>query len=150
MHYDQVESAGTGRRANEHTNAHAIVLFDGVCNLCNGAVLFVIDRDHAGYFKFAALQSDEGRRLLGEHSYGDANLGSMVLIEEGKLYTRSSAALRIARGLPGSWRFLSVLRIVPRPLRDAAYDFIADHRYRWFGKEELCRVLTPELRRRFL
>ena len=130
--------------------AHATVLFDGVCNLCNGSVLFVIDRDPAGYFHFVALQSETARRLLAEHDGPPPDLSSIVLVEEGRVYTRSTAALRIARRLTGPWRLLHVCLLVPRPVRDAVYDWVARNRYRWFGKEEACRLPSPELRARFL
>jgi predicted DCC family thiol-disulfide oxidoreductase YuxK len=136
------DAAGAGERAT--------VLFDAVCNLCNGSVLFVIDRDPSRHFRFAALQSEAGARLLREHAHGGADLSSVVLVEDGRLYTRSTAALRIARRLAWPWRLLSALIVVPRPLRDAVYDLVARNRYRWFGRGEACRIPTPELRGRFL
>lgn len=137
-------------RTSDGGDAHAVVLFDGVCNLCNASVTFVIDRDAAGYFRFAPLQSDEGRRLLADHAHGEPDLNSVMLIEDGRLYTRSAAALRVAHRLKGLWSWLYVFIVVPAPLRDAVYDFVARHRYRWFGKQDACRVPTPELRARFL
>jgi len=128
----------------------ATVLFDGVCNLCNGAVLFVIDRDPRGVFRFAALQSDEARRLLAAHGRRAPDLSSILLLEAGRVYERSTAALRIARRLTGLWPLLYAFVAVPRPLRDAVYDWVARNRYRWFGRQEACRVPTPELRERFL
>lgn len=128
----------------------AVVLFDGVCNLCNASVNFVIDRDPAGRFRFAALQSEAAAPLLARAGLAPDHLGSIVLVEEGRIYTRSTAALRIARRLSGAWPLLAVFLAVPRPLRDLAYDVIARHRYRWFGRAEACRVPTPELRTRFL
>jgi predicted DCC family thiol-disulfide oxidoreductase YuxK len=128
----------------------SVVLFDGVCNLCNRSVLFVIDRDPHGHFAFAPLQSDEGQRLLAAYAPGETDLSSVVLVEGGRAYTRSTAALRIARRLTGLWPLLRVFFLVPRPLRDGVYDWIARNRYRWFGREDACRVPTPELRARFL
>ena len=134
--------------------AGPVVLFDGVCNLCNGAVLFVIDRDPAARFRFAALQSDEARRLLAPHgpdvTRRAAELSSIMILEEGRVYDRSTAALRIARRLSGLWPLLYAAIVIPRPLRDAVYDFVARRRYGWFGREEACRLPTPELRARFL
>jgi predicted DCC family thiol-disulfide oxidoreductase YuxK len=124
-----------------------IILFDGVCNLCNGAVTFIIDRDRDAYFTFAPLQSDTARELLGEEA---ERLESIVLVEDGKHYTESTAALRIARRLRGPWPLLYGFIIVPRGLRDRVYRFIAANRYRWFGKTDSCRLPTPELRKRFL
>jgi len=130
--------------------ARPTVLFDGVCNLCNAAVLFVIDRDPAGYFRFAALQSDEGQRLLAEHGHRAPDLSSVLLVDGGRVYARSTAALRVARRLTGLWPLLYVFLAVPRPVRDAVYDWVARNRYRWFGRQDACRVPTPELRQRFL
>jgi predicted DCC family thiol-disulfide oxidoreductase YuxK len=127
-----------------------IVLFDGVCNLCNGSVQFLLKRDPEGRFRFAALQSDAGRRLMAEHGLAVDGLSSVVLIEGGKAWQESSAALRIARHLPGAWKLLRVFAAVPRPLRDAVYRWIARNRYRWFGKAETCWLPTPELKARFL
>jgi predicted DCC family thiol-disulfide oxidoreductase YuxK len=128
----------------------AVVLFDGVCNLCNAFVLFVIDRDPRGRFAFAPLQSEYATALLRDHGYRDEAVTSVVLIEDGRAYDRSSAALRIVRHLNGLWPALSLLRLVPRRLRDWLYDMAARRRYRWFGRSETCRVPTLELRSRFL
>ena len=128
---------------------HPVILFDGVCTLCNGAVQFVIKRDPGGYFRFAALDSAAARTILAECDV--INLpDSVVLIEDGQVYTRSTAALRIARRLSFPWPMLSVLRIVPRALRDWIYDIIAQHRYQWFGRRDVCMVPTAELKARFL
>jgi predicted DCC family thiol-disulfide oxidoreductase YuxK len=127
-----------------------VLLFDGVCNLCNGAVRFVIERDPAGLFRFAPLQSERGRELLAGCALPLEGLDTMVLVEGGRCYTRSESALRIAARLSGGWPLLGVLRLVPRPLRDRAYGYLAANRYRWFGKSESCLAPTPELRARFL
>ncbi len=125
----------------------AIILFDGVCNLCNGAVTFIIDRDPNGYFAFAPLQSETGRELL---EGAKTDLESIVLIENGERYSQSTAALRVARRLRNPWPLLYGFIVVPKALRDGVYDWIAANRYRWFGKIESCRLPTPELRERFL
>lgn len=130
---------------NEH-----VILFDGVCHLCKGAVKFIIKRDPAGRFRFASLQSEAGSRLLQAAGAHEESLDSVVLIENGSYYIRSAAALRIARGLRYPWPLLYALIVVPKGLRDAVYQFIARHRYRWFGKDETCLVPTRELRERFL
>src|SRR5689334_15422251 len=96
-----------------------IVLFDGVCNLCNGSVQFLLKRDPEGRFRFASLQSDAGRSLMAKHGLDADRLSSVALIEDGRVWQESSAALRIARHLPGAWKLLRVFAIVPRPLRDA-------------------------------
>lgn len=125
----------------------ATVLFDGVCNLCNASVNFIIDRDPKGYFRFAALQSDAAK-ALGETVTGDPD--SVILYEDGKRYDKSTAALRIARRLSGLWPVLYMGIIVPRPIRDVVYRFIARNRYKWFGKSDACRLPSPELKARFL
>ena len=129
----------------------AVVLFDGVCNLCNGAVNFIIDRDPSARFRFAALQSSQAAALLAPLGrVPEAEPQSFILVEDGRVYERSSAALRVARKLPGAWRLFYAFIVVPRPIRDVVYRFIARNRYRWFGKAEACRMPTPELRARFL
>jgi predicted DCC family thiol-disulfide oxidoreductase YuxK len=131
-------------------SSHPVILFDGVCNLCNASVNFVIDRDPHAVFRFGALQSEEGRHLLAERGVDEEWLDSIVLIEGDRVYTASDAALRIASRMPFPWSLLRVFRILPRPLRDAVYNWIARNRYRWFGKQESCRVPTPDLRARFI
>lgn len=127
-----------------------VILFDGVCNLCNSSVNFVIDRDIHHHFKFASLQSDYGREQIKRLGGNPAQLNSIVLIEEGHFYRKSTAALRVARKLSGGWPLLYAFIIVPSFLRDVVYDFIAKNRYRWFGKAEACRIPAPELSHRFL
>lgn len=128
----------------------AVILFDGVCNFCNGAVNFVISRDRDGYFKFAALQSAAGEELLDRYDIDKIETDSVVLIEDDKAYLHSSAALRIVRRLPGLWPILYGLIIVPKGIRDWAYRLFAKHRYRLFGRREECMIPTPEIRTRFL
>ncbi len=128
----------------------ALLLFDGVCNLCNGFVNFVLDADSEGYFLLGALQSDAARPYLRTFDVDPEAIDSVVLIENGRLYTRSTAALRILRRLGAPWSLLYALIAVPAPLRDWVYDVIAANRYQWFGKREQCRMPTPELRARFL
>lgn len=131
-------------------NNQPVLLFDGVCNLCNGAVQFIIQRDPEGRFRFASLQSDAAARLLNQFPEAPRDISTIVLIEKGKMYTRSDAALRAARHLPGLWPALYALIIIPRPVRNAVYDWIARNRYRWFGKKDRCMLPTPDLRGRFL
>ena len=147
----------------------AVVLFDGKCNLCNGSVQFIIDRERSPDLHFIALQSELAEKLLvrafgpdearalrggGTSTPGAADAtgdpDSVVLLDGAKGWTRSTAALRIARRLRAPWSWAFVLLIIPRPLRDLTYKLIARNRYRWFGKTETCRVPTPELRARFL
>lgn len=126
------------------------MLFDGLCNLCSGAVDFIIDRDPRAELRFAALQSDAARPLLARCGLPAEHPGSIVLVEDGRCYRRSTAALRIARRLTFPWPLLYALLLVPRPLRDAVYDWVARNRYGWFGKRDRCRTPTPDLRSRFL
>ncbi len=127
-----------------------ILLFDGVCNLCQGSVRFVLERDRAGLFQFASLQSPKGKDLLEQHGLPTDELSHMVLIEEGRAYIRSTAVLRTARRLSGLWPLLYAFILVPRFLRDPLYDWVASNRYRWFGRQDACMIPTPELRSRFL
>jgi predicted DCC family thiol-disulfide oxidoreductase YuxK len=128
----------------------SIVLFDGICNLCSGSVAFVIARDPGGRFAFAALQTDAARTLLRQVSAPESLPDSIVLIEDGRVYTRSTAALRIARGLRFPWPLASAFFAVPRPVRDWVYDAVARNRYRWFGQRAVCMMPTPDIRRRFI
>lgn len=139
-------------RGNKHdSEARAVILFDGVCHLCQGAVKFIIKRDPSGRFRFASQQSDIGRRLLAGTEVDSDSMDTIVLIDEnGEVHTRSSAAIRIAGGLRFPCPLLTVLRWVPRRLRDRLYELVAANRYRWFGKDDACMVPTPEIRKRFL
>jgi predicted DCC family thiol-disulfide oxidoreductase YuxK len=128
----------------------SLVLFDGVCNLCNGFVQFVVARDPGGRFQFGALQSASARRVLELHDTPAPLPDAIVLVDDGQLFTRSTAALRIARRLTFPWPLAYAFIAVPRPLRDWIYDLIARHRYRWFGTRDHCMVPTPALRSRFI
>jgi len=128
----------------------ATVLFDGVCNFCNSSVNYVIAHDPSGYFKFAALQSDAGARLTREYGIDTANVDSVVLVENGRAYVRSAAALRVAKKLGFPAALLYALIIIPRPIRDILYNAFAKRRYRFFGSRDECMLPTPEIRARFL
>jgi len=128
----------------------AVILFDGVCNFCNGAVNFVIEHDSAGYFTFAPLQSEAGEKLAIRFGIDAVETDSVILIEEEKAYTLSTAALRIARKLEGIWSWASFFLIVPAVIRDFFYKTFAKYRYRLFGKQDVCMMPTPEIRARFL
>lgn len=127
-----------------------VIFFDGICNFCNALVRFVIRRDRAARFRFAALQSVTAKHLLGESGGDDLHFDSVVLVEGGQTYRNSTAALRIARGLRFPWPALYALMAIPAPLRDWVYRLVARNRYRWFGRSGQCMVPTPELRERFL
>ncbi len=126
------------------------ILFDGVCNLCNRSVRFVLARDLGENFAFAPLQSAKGRELLTRVGLAQDARTSIVLIEGERSFEKSDAVLRILAGLSGPWPALALLRVVPHRLRDAVYDWIAANRYRWFGQRAECMLPTPEQRRRFL
>lgn len=128
----------------------AIILFDGVCNFCNGAVNWVIEHDSAGYFKFAPLQSEIGEDLAARHGIDRAETDSVILVENGSVYTYATAALRIARRFDGIWSAAYVLIVIPKPIRDFFYKLFAKYRYRLFGKQDACMIPTPEIRARFL
>jgi predicted DCC family thiol-disulfide oxidoreductase YuxK len=128
-----------------------IVLFDGVCNVCNRATQFLIRHDlPPARFRFAALQSESGRRLLREHGLSTDELDTFVLVEGARAFVRSTAALRVCRHLGLPWSLLGVLAVVPAPIRDRLYRWFARNRYRWFGKRDSCMVPTDDIRSRFL
>jgi predicted DCC family thiol-disulfide oxidoreductase YuxK len=127
-----------------------VILFDGLCNLCNGFVQFVIARDPESCFKFASLQSDIARTLLKDLPAATQSLDSVVLIQNGRIYQRSTAALRILRQLSGGWPLCYGTIILPAFFRDWVYDIVAKNRYRWLGHRESCLLPTPALKSRFL
>lgn len=135
------------------SEAHPIILFDGVCNLCNASVQWIIRRDTREVFRFAALQSEAGSRVLsraGGNAQLAENLSSMIVIDQGRVLTKSDAAIAIASRLGAPWRWAKVGRLIPRFARDWVYSVIARNRYRLFGKQEACMMPTPALRARFL
>ena len=128
---------------------HAVILFDGVCNFCNSTVNFIIDNDPNRYFKFAASQSVEGQALLVKYDIWQTDIDTIILIEDEKVYTRSTAVLKISSKLSGWTSILHDFIIIPEFIRDSLYDLFAKFRYKIFGKREVCRVPTPEERSRF-
>jgi len=127
-----------------------IILFDGVCNFCNGAVNFTIKRDKHKTIRFAALQSEPGRQLSKQYGLDENDLRSFLLIEHGKMYNRSTAALKVCRYLTGLWPLCYGFIIVPAFIRNAVYDFIAKRRYKWFGQRQECMIPTPDVKAKFL
>jgi predicted DCC family thiol-disulfide oxidoreductase YuxK len=125
-----------------------IILFDGICNLCNRSVRFIIKRDPVGNFKFSSLQSNVGKKLLEKYRVRN-DLNSFILLENTHVYTKSSAALRVCMRLSGFWKILIVFIIIPKPIRDFIYDFIANNRYKWFGKSDHCKIPSPDEKERF-
>lgn len=128
---------------------HPVILFDGVCNFCDVSVQFILNRDPNETFHFASLQSEAGQELLNKYHVRD-DVDSMILIENDKVYYKSSAALRISRHLRGAWKLLYVFMVVPAPIRNVVYDLIARNRYKWFGQKESCMLPPPNVRKRFL
>ena len=130
--------------------AHPVVLFDGVCTVCDSSVQFILDHDSEGTIHFAPLQSSAGRRLAAEHGIDASDLDTLVLIDNDRAWVRTDAVLRIASRLDAPWSWAAALRAVPRPVRDLAYRLLAMNRTHWFGSRTACRIPTPDVRARFL
>lgn len=131
-------------------NSHKIILFDGVCNLCNSSIQKVIENDEKNIFKFASLQSDFGQEFLKKNSFNQDEFNSMILIDGEKFYTQSDAALRIGKELKGIYKISKYLLCTPKFIRNTVYNFISKNRYNWFGKKESCWLPTPELKQKFI
>lgn len=129
---------------------HPILLFDGVCNLCDGSIQFIIPQDPEGKLRFAPLQSELGRTVRRQAGLSTDTLETVVLVDDGLAYTKSDAAIRIGEHLGGIYRLLSLGRLVPRRLRDRLYDFVAANRYNWFGRKDQCMVPDEDVSDRFL
>jgi predicted DCC family thiol-disulfide oxidoreductase YuxK len=129
---------------------HPVLLFDGVCNLCNGAIQFIIPRDPEGTIRFAPLQSTLGTQVQQQAGLSTDDLETVVLVEDGLAYTKSDAAIRVGEQLGGVYRVLSLGRLIPRRLRDRLYDFVADNRYDWFGRKDQCMIPDEDVSDRFL
>ena len=142
--------AGPQDARSRPESAGPLVLFDGVCNLCHRTVRFINGRDPGRRFRFTSLQSDLDKQLAAEHRVESLALESMLLLEDGRLYRKSTAALRIARRLRFPWPLGYVFMLVPAAVRDAGYDFIGRRRYRWFGRRDYCLVSEPGAEDRFL
>lgn len=137
-------------QTKEHVHPDQILLFDGVCHLCHGAVQFVLKREPHGRIHFASLQSETGKRLLARFGCPET-IQSVVFIEDGKLYLKSDALIRVGRNLRGLWPILSFMgMLIPRVVRDSGYDWVARNRYRWMGKSEQCLLPTPQMKARLL
>ncbi|MFP4556388.1 MAG: thiol-disulfide oxidoreductase DCC family protein [Bacteroidales bacterium] len=129
---------------------HIIVLYDGVCNLCNSSVQFIIKRDKKDLFRFAASQTEAGEQLCSVYNVKPIKNDTLIVIEHGKVYTKSTAALKIARRLSGLWPTLTVFFIVPRFIRDYIYGVIAKNRYKWFGRQDTCVKPSTEEKEKFI
>jgi len=126
-----------------------MILFDGECRFCDQSVQFIIKRDPHASFKFASLQSDIGQRFCKDYAIPH-DIDSIVLLEDDRYYIKSTAALRICQSLKGFWKIGTLFLLIPTPIRDIAYEFIAKNRYKWFGKKDECEIPSPEIRKRFL
>ncbi len=130
---------------------HSIVLFDGVCNLCNSAVQFIIKRDKTDRYRFSALQSESGKKLSSERNIDTQKIDSIILIEPGKAYyIKAAAALQIGKSFGGLWKALAIFEWIPPVISNWVYDLVAKNRYRWFGRKEHCMIPTQELKAKFL
>jgi predicted DCC family thiol-disulfide oxidoreductase YuxK len=127
-----------------------IVLFDGVCNLCNSSVQFIIKRDKKKQFRFASLQGNYGQAFLKKYNLPADNFNSFILLEDDKVYTRSTGALRMLKHLGGGWNMFYGFIILPKFIRDGVYNWVARNRYKWFGKRDECMIPTRDLKERFL
>lgn len=127
-----------------------VILFDGVCNLCNGSVNWVIDHDKKELFKFAALQSDFGKQTISKAGLTQNYLNTIVLVDGSAIYTKADAVLEILKQIGGIYSLAVIFYVVPAFLRNYLYDIVAANRYKWFGKSDSCRVPTAELKARFL
>jgi len=140
----------TTNRAIADSDEHPILLFDGVCNLCNGSIQFIIPRDPGGKLRFAPLQSELGTQVREATGLSTDDLETVVLVDDGMAYTKSDAAIRVAEHLGGMYRLLSLGRLVPRGVRDRIYDFVAANRYDWFGRKDQCMLPDDDVSDRFI
>jgi predicted DCC family thiol-disulfide oxidoreductase YuxK len=128
-----------------------IILFDGVCNLCNRSIQFIIKHDTKDEFRFATLQGEIGKSLIKDRNIDTSKVDSIILIEPGvAYYIKSTAALKIGHSFGGIWKIISVLNLIPSRLRNIVYDFVARNRYKWYGKKDHCMVPTLEIKAKFL
>ena len=134
----------------ENSNNKAIILFDGVCNLCNASINFIINHDTKNYFLFTPLQSEQGIELLRKFNLDNNQLESLVLIENNRIYLKSTAALRVAKHLNKLYSLLYLFIILPPFIRNGIYEYIARNRYKWFGKKEVCMIPNEEIKSRFI
>ena len=135
---------------NDSIARRDVIIFDGLCNLCERSVKFILDHEAAPVLRFTSLQSPAGTRLLLEFGFDPADAKTFVLVADGSAYAKSDAAIRVASYLRGAWKLIGAIKILPRPIRDWLYDVVARNRYRWFGRREACIAPSADLRARFL
>lgn len=136
--------------ANVEVGNKPLLLFDGVCNLCNGAVNFILDKDEHKSMVFASLQSALGQKILKQHQLPENDFKSMILLKGDKIFLKSNAVLEVVKYLPRGWKLLYVFKIIPRFIRDWIYKIISLNRYKWFGKKDQCRLPTSDIANRFI
>lgn len=127
-----------------------LILFDGVCNLCNSSVQFIIKNDPEGYFRFASLQSETGQKILEQFNMKKDDFDTFILYENGQIFTQSTGVLRVLKNLKNYYRFFYIFIIIPSFIRNFIYNFVSRYRYRFFGRKDACMVPTPELKARFI
>ena len=129
---------------------NSIILFDGICNLCSSSVKFILRHDKREHFLFSSLQSDASKKLLLQYNVKKIAMDSILLIEDGKVYKKSTAIVRISRDLNWPWKVFSIAKYLPLSLRDKLYDLVANKRYIWFGKKDQCLIMIPKYKNRFI
>jgi len=134
-------------KEKDHTS---VILFDGICNLCNGAVQFLLKRDKKEQFIFASLQSDAAKNILLQYNVKKMTLDSIIFIEDDQLYQKSTAVLRICKKLDRPWSLISYAEFLPLRFRDKLYEVIAKYRYNWFGRKDTCIMMIPKYKNRFI
>jgi predicted DCC family thiol-disulfide oxidoreductase YuxK len=138
------------RLRDSEINDHPVLIFDGLCNLCKWLVVFVVKRDRHGNFRIAAAQSEIGQHLQRQYEADAIRDSTMVLLKNGQVYSKSDAAIEIAKDVDGLWKLLVVLGALPKSLRDWIYGWIGENRYKWFGRNSKCLMPSEDLKRRFL
>lgn len=135
---------------DSHPNKHPVVIFDGVCNLCEALVIFIIKRDKRAVFRFVTAQSEMGQQIQKQYGVDAIRDTTMILLKEDHIFVQSDAAIQIAKDLDGLWKLLTIMVVIPKPLRDACYRWIGNNRYKWFGSKIQCLLPTKELESRFI
>lgn len=127
-----------------------IILFDGICNLCNASVQFILKQDKKKQFLLASLQSDAAKNILLQYKCKNNDLNSIIVIDKNKVHKKSSAILIIVKHLGMPWQIFNLMKVLPENWRDSLYDFVAERRYKWFGKKDTCLMMLPEYKNRFI
>ncbi len=145
-----MEKQGLANELDDNTKNKKIILFDGVCNLCNASIDFLMKVDKKQTLYFSSLQSEFGQEILKKNNFSTEKFDSFLILDQGKLYHKSTAAIKTLSSLTGIWKLAKLFFIVPKPIRDYIYSLVANNRYRLFGKKDTCRLPTAEEKRRFI